>query len=172
MAFLGQTYHTDDLPEGKSFDPLPAGWYQAHITEATLNTTKDGSGQYIKVRYDITGPTHEGRVVYGNVNIRNANPKAEEIGRQNLGDIARAIGIKAVSDTDQLIGGRLSIKLSIQTSEGYDPKNEVKAYKAIESGGVPSKPAFAAKPAPAASNKAQPPWKRAAAPVADDEIPF
>jgi hypothetical protein len=55
--------------------------------------------------YDITGPSHQGRVVFGNLNIKNANPKAEEIGRQQLGDIMRAIGLAKVTDTDQFIGG-------------------------------------------------------------------
>ena len=39
MATLGQDYVAADLPMGKSFDPLPAGWYTAAITQATV---KDG----------------------------------------------------------------------------------------------------------------------------------
>jgi hypothetical protein len=136
MAYLGQTYTTADLPQGRSFEPIPAGWYQAKITEADLKPTKDGTGQYIKLRYDILGPSHQGRVIYGNINLRNANPKAEEIGRQNLGDIARALGLAAVDDTDQLVGGDLQVKIAIKPAqEGYEPSNEVKAFKAIEGAG-------------------------------------
>ena len=77
MAFLGQTFNADELPQGNgNYDPLPPGWYTATITAAELKPTKDGSGQYIKVRYDITGPTHQGRVVFGNLNIKNASAKA------------------------------------------------------------------------------------------------
>ena len=162
MAFLGQTFNTDDLPQGNAYEPLPAGWYTATITAAELKPTKDGSGQYIKVRYDITGPTHQGRVVFGNLNIKNPNPKAEEIGRQQLGEIMRAIGLAKVTDTDQLIGGSLQIKLEIRTQEGYAPNNDVKGFKAT-SGSVPtpaaaSAPAQTAAAAPAASGKAAPPW--------------
>ena len=93
MAFLGQTYAASDLPQGNNnYEPLPAGWYTANITQAELKTTAAGDGQYIKLRYDITGPTHQGRVVFGNLNIKNASAKAEEIGRQQLGEIMRAIG--------------------------------------------------------------------------------
>lgn len=161
MAFLGETYDANDLPQG-NYDPLPAGWYNALITKCELKDTQSGTGQYIKVRYDITGPTHQGRVVFGNLNIKNANPRAEEIGRQQLGDLMRAIGLARVTDTDQLIGGQLQIKLEVRperfdpiSGKNYEAQNEVKGFKAI-SGGTP-KPMTA--PAPAAG-KSAPPWAK------------
>ena len=166
MAFLGQTFDANELPQGNggNYDPLPPGWYTATINKADLQPTKDGSGQYIKVRYDITGPSHQGRVVFGNLNIKSASAKAEEIGRQQLGELMRSIGLAKVTDTDQLIGGSLQIKLEIRTQEGYEPSNDVKGFKAT-SGSVPtpataSAPAQAAAAAPAASGKAAPPWAK------------
>ncbi len=160
MANLGETFEVNSLPQGNTgnFEPLPPGWYSATMAGAELKATKNGTGQYISIRYDITGPTHQGRVVFGNLNIRNANPKAEEIGRQQLGDICRAIGLARVGDTDQLIGNSLMIKLDIEKSEQYGDKNQVKGFKPI-SGGAPS---VVAKPAAAASApaKAAPPWAK------------
>lgn len=153
MAQLLETFSVDALPQSeRNFEPLPAGWYTAVINGAEIKNTKAGTGQYIAVRYDITGPTHQGRVVFGNLNIKNPNPKAEEIGRQQLGELMRAIGLATVQDTDQLIGGQLSIKLDVRESEQYGASNDVKGYK---SNGAPA-PAVAAK-APAAA-KATPPW--------------
>lgn len=166
MAFLGQTFNADELPQGNgNYDPLPAGWYNAHITAAELKPTKDGSGQYIKVRYDITGPSHQGRVVFGNLNIKNASAKAEEIGRQQLGEIMRAIGLAKVTDTDQLIGGILSIKLDVRAAtEQYAAQNDVKGFKAI-TGSAPTFAAHASShaasaPAAQAATKAAPPWAK------------
>lgn len=159
MAFLNETYDVNELPQGNSdFAPLPAGWYSVTITGAELKNTKAGNGQYIAVRYDVTGPTHQGRVVFGNLNIKNPNPKAEEIGRQQLGDLMRAIGLSKVTDTDQLISGSLQIKLAIREQEGYEPSNDVKGYKSV-SGGVPT---FAAPASPSApqSAKSAPPWTK------------
>lgn len=155
MANLGETFDVSNLPQGNggNFDPLPPGWYSATMAGAELKATKSGTGQYISVRYDIIGPTHQGRVVFGNLNIRNQSPKAEEIGRQQLGDICRAIGLAKVSDTDQLIGHSLMIKLSVEKSDQYGDKNEVKGFKAIADGAPPK--ATAAAPAAA---KAAPPW--------------
>jgi len=160
MANLGETFDVDALPQSNTgnFDPLPAGWYSATMAGAELKATKSGTGQYISIRYDITGPTHQGRVVFGNLNIRNANPKAEEIGRQHLGDICRAIGLARVSDTDQLIGHSLMVKLDVEKSEQYGDKNNVKGFKAIAGGAPPvmSKPA----PTAVAPAKAAPPWAK------------
>lgn len=158
---LETTFNVADLPEGQGdFQPLPAGWYTATITDAEVKTTKAGTGQYIKCRYDITGPTHEGRVVFGNLNIRNPNPKAEEIGRQQLGDLMRAIGLASVTDTDQLIGGRCKIKLKVRQSEEYGDSNDVQAWKAAEGAAMP-KPAESAAPASAAApGSSAPPWAK------------
>jgi hypothetical protein len=156
MAFLDQTFEADAMPvSDKSYEPLPAGWYTASITAAELKNTKAGTGQYIAIRYDIIGPSHQGRIVFGNLNIRNPNPKAEEIGRQQLGEVMRAIGIAKVADTDELIGGQLSIKVDIRSSEQYGDQNEVKGFKAI-AGSTPPAPVAKA----AASGKAAPPWQK------------
>ena len=164
MAFLNEEFNVNELPQGNgNFEPLPAGWYTATISQSELKATKAGNGQYIKLRYDITGPTHQGRVVFGNLNIKNANPKAEEIGRQQLGDIMRAIGLAKVTDTDQLIGGQIAIKLEVKEDAQYGASNEVKGFKSVSGSAAPaaaSIPSKTASPAPAAPAKAAPPWAK------------
>jgi hypothetical protein len=161
MAFLTETFDVNELPVGNAgnFEPLPVGWYTCTISQAELKDTKAGNGQYIKLRYDITGPSHQGRVVFGNLNIKNANPKAEEIGRQQLGEIMRAIGLVKVADTDQLIGGQISIKLDIKQDAQYGASNEVRGFKSV-SGSVAPAALAAPASAPAATGKAAPPWAK------------
>ena len=155
MAFLGETIEANTLPEGRSYDLIPDGWYNATITKAEVGQTKSGTGTKIDIRYDITGPTHEGRVIYASVNIRNQSSKAEEIGRQQLGEIMRAVGLARLEDSDQLIGGPVCIKIKIKQpsdsdkANGYtEAKNEVGGWKAIAGSVAPvaSKPAATAKP--------------------------
>lgn len=171
MAFLGQTFAASDMPQGNNnYEPLPAGWYTANITQAELKSTTAGDGQYIKLRYDITGPSHQGRVVFGNLNIKNPSAKAEEIGRQQLGEIMRAIGLAKVQDTDQLIGASLQIKLEIRpartddkTGKTYEASNDVKGFKAVSGSSASfaaAAPAASAPAAPAAPAKAAPPWQK------------
>lgn len=171
MAFLDTAFDVNELPQGTSnnFDPLPAGWYNTNITQAEIKATSDGTGQYIKLRYDITGPTHQGRVVFGNLNIKNKTPKAEEIGRQQLGEVMRAIGLSRVTDTDQLIGGSLSIKLEIRaqrtdpaSGKTYDASNDVKGFRSLNGSPAPmaSVPFGSPATASAAPGKASPPWAK------------
>ena len=161
MAFLDEEFTLDTLPKGTSnFEPLPEGWYNATITGAEVKPTKAGDGKYIAAKYTITGPSHQGRVVFGNLNIKNASTKAEEIGRQQLGEIMRAIGLAKVTDTDQLSGGNLGIKLVVKTGEYAG--NEIKGYKSlgavVPAAVAPFKPVGPAAGAPAA--KSAPPWAK------------
>jgi hypothetical protein len=157
MAFLTDPFALDDLPVAdRTYDLLPPGWYNATIASAEVAKTKAGSGEYIKLRYDITGPTHQGRAVFGNLNIRNPSAEAERIGRQQLGELMRAIGLARVTDTDQLVGGALSIKVAVRKSDQYGDQNDVRGFKAI---GGASAPVPTAAPAPAAT-KAAPPWAK------------
>lgn len=168
MAFLGETFSTDSLPQpDRNYELIPEGWYNVSITKAELGNTKSGTGQKIDIRYDITGPTQQGRVIFQAINIRNQSQKAEEIGRQQLGEIMRAIGLAKVEDTDQLIGGQLQIKIKIREASdrdkaaGYnDPRNEVAGCKAI-SGGIAPQPAVSAAPAAtSAPAGSKPPWAK------------
>lgn len=156
MAILNQTFSINSLPEGSGYGTIPAGWYSVSLTKAEVKPTRAGTGEYINMMYTITGPTHQGRTVWGMINIRNPNPKAEEIGLQQLGELLRATGIAQLSDTDQLISKQLSIKVIIKEDDQGE-RNEVKGFKALQGGAIPSiKPAAA----PAAPTTATaPPFK-------------
>ena len=159
MALLDEAFDINALPEQQNnYDPIPEGWYDVVISKAEVKPTKDSTGQYISIRYDVTGPTHQGRVVFSIVNIKNKSPEAENIGRQQLGSIMRAIGLTRVDDTDQLIGGRLQAKVTIRKQDGYDPTNDVRGYKAIDGAVLPS--ASVAKEPAGVTGKASPPWAK------------
>ncbi len=164
MAFLGETFTVGDLPQSDhSYDLIPDGWYAAKITEAKLGPTKNNTGEKIDVRFNILGPTHQGRVMFTAINIRNQSAQAEQIGRQQLGEVMRAIGLDRIENTDQLIGGELQIKVKIKQpnerdkAAGYtEAKNEVGGFKAASGRSAPLP--TAAPSAPAAS--ATPPWAK------------
>lgn len=169
MAFLGESFGIDDLPQSdRNYELIPEGWYTATITKADLGQTKSGTGQKIDMRYDITGPTQQGRVIFGSINIRNQSQKAEEIGRQQLGEIMRSIGLAKVEDTDQLVGGQLCIKIKIRKptdndkANGYhDDKNEIGGWKSVSGGATPMPAATSSAPAASsAPGGAKPPWAK------------
>ena len=153
-----EVFDAQEMPQSKSFDPLPAGWYPVEITTAELRETKAGTGKYMAVGYKVTGESHTGRTVFGNINLRNPSPKAEEIGRQQLGDLMRAVGIPRLTDTDQLIGCVCQIKLAIRKDEQYGDSNDVKAHKSLGAAapaGVAQKPQQSSAP-----GRPAPPWAK------------
>lgn len=152
MGFLGQTFEQKDMPKNAGFDPIPAGWYRVAIAAAELKESKSG-GKYINIRCDVTGPSYEGRVVFGMITVQNSNQKAEEIGRAQLSELMGAVGVPRLSDTDQLIGKHCEIKVTIKKDEQYGDKNEIRAWRAIEGAQLP-KPA----PAPQKPSTGGAPW--------------
>jgi hypothetical protein len=72
----------------------------------------------------------------------------------------RAIGLAKVTDTDQLIGGNLSIKLDVKNDEKYGDSNEVKGFKSVSGSAAPVAASMPSAGAPAASAKAAPPWAK------------
>ena len=94
------------------------------------------------------------RSIWSNYNTKNENIRAEEIGRQQLAELCRAIGVTKIDDTDELVGGVCSIKLKVrEASGGYDAQNEVQGHKATEGSAPPP-----AKASPAKGPK--PPWAK------------
>lgn len=167
MARLDETFNTNDLPEdtgGGDFTPLPAGDYNVTIQDAEIKQTKSGTGQYINLKLHVDGPTHNGRLLFAMLNIKNESSVAEQIGRGQLGSILRALSIDFLEDTDQLLGGPLCVKVAVKAASGqYAAGNDIKAYKAVGEAAAPARllPAAPAKPAQAAAPaKAAPPWAK------------
>lgn len=130
----------------QNYDPIPAGWYKALVVQADVVPTKAGDGQRIKIEFEIVDGEHQGRKLFGNINIVNPNPKAQEIGLRELAELTRACGLVTVRDTSEFIDKVVLIKVSVRADAGREPDNDIKGYKAI--GGAA--PASTPRPAPVA----------------------
>lgn len=160
-----------------AFDPIPAGWYTAQVTESEMKPTKAGDGSYLSITLQILGGDFNNRKVFDRFNINNKNPVAVDIAYKQLSALCHAVGILQVQDSQQLHGKPVQIKVSLkpasqdpQTGAQYDAGNEVKGYKAVEggmpiagqpAGGAPAwatqQQASAAAPAPAFAQQPQQP---------------
>lgn len=157
MSFLEHTIELDTLPEQTNdFSPLPVGEYLVEIVKAEIKNTKAGNGQYINLRLDVSEGQYANRVLFAIVNIKNQLEAAERIGRAQLGDIMRAIGLSSLSDTDQLIGAPLIVKVGQREYNG-EMQNDVKAYKSASDNSLPK---AVSKPAPAVSSAKRAPWAK------------
>ena len=118
-----------------SFDPLPAGWYNANITSSEMKPTKDGSGAYIQLELTILDGQYANRKVFDRLNVQNNSQVAQEIAYATLSSICHATGVIQVQDTSQLHGIPMEVKLSVRpASDGYEAANDVKGYRASSQG--------------------------------------
>jgi hypothetical protein len=115
----------------RTFEPLPAAWYSAEIVSAEGKANRSGDGKYLDIRYRVVSGPFSGRMVFGSVTTRNRNSTAMEIGREQIATIAEAIGVR-FTDSDELIGRIVDIKLVITKSEQYGDKNEVRGWRKTE----------------------------------------
>lgn len=142
--FLGMTINVNDLPqEEQQGGVIPAGQYTVKIERAQLKDTKSGTGRYISLMLRVQGPTHSNAVVFAMVNISNQNQEAERIGKAQLRSIMEAIGLQTITDTDQLIGGMMDVKVAVEkdTYNGNEQdRNVVKSFKKSQSGAALSAP--------------------------------
>ena len=128
MAFLGTTIRADELPgiNRRRLSANPSRRVHCQYCGGGSTPTKDGTGRYINLKSTVIAPTHQGRVLFSKLNIRNQSAKAEEIGLQQLGAVMRApfAHHRRQRPTDC---GTLIARVDIRTSEQYGAQNEVKA---------------------------------------------
>jgi hypothetical protein len=162
--------------------PIPAGTYTAMVVGSEIKPTKDHhltGGQYLELELKVLEGDHKGRKLFGRLNIKNANPVAEKIAKEQLSALCHAIGKVVITETTDLHGIPFNVKVSFRKGDGqYDDSNEIKGFMPA-GGGVagtapPAAPAgFASQPtaAPAAPTAAAPAAQAAPMPPIGGETP-
>ncbi len=167
----------------QAFEALPTDWYVLQIAASEMIPTKDGKGAYLNLEMSVLDGPYKGRKVFDRLNLHNANPVAQEIAYKTLSAICHATGQLVIQDSQQLHGKPLEARITVRAPEGnYDASNDVKGYRAVNSGKTPAGngqgaatpyahapaggPAPFAAPAPSAAPSFAPPPPAAAAPAA------
>ena len=135
-----------------SRDAIPSGTYEAVVTDSEMKATKNGLGMGINLTFEIIseGPA-KGRKVFAWINYENASAKAQQIGREELASLCKAVGVTELEDTVQL--HNLPLLITVGLDRNDPTKNVIKAYKA--KAGQTGQPA---QKSPQASGAA--PWAR------------
>ena len=133
MANLGQVFDSDQHEDIEGFDPIPANWYNLSVTKSEILETSKKTGKYIKLEFTVIDGQYKGRKIWENLNIINQNPIAVEIAQKALATLCRAVGKKAIADTQELHGIPLQGKVKIiPAKDDWPAKNGMVTYKPIE----------------------------------------
>ena len=169
-------------PDSGGVDPVPEGWYVVAIDQSDIKPTSDKNGAYVEVRERIVEPAEfRGKIVFGRLNIQNANPKAVEIGLAQLSALCHATGVLVLDDTQQLHNIQHKIKVTFEPAreeknentgevKKYGASNNIRAFKPM-SENVVIGPVAGATPAPAAPAPSQVPASFAPSAPAPAAIP-
>ena len=150
------SFNAAEVAPSQGYAPIPAGVYTAEITDSDMVQTKAGNGQYIKLTFRIIDGQHTNRLVWTNLNVQNPNEKAVQIAREQLSAICHAVNVMNLTNTEQLHGIPLQIKVTVRQDAQYGDSNEIKDFMPANTpasmGGAPA----AAPAAPAGGNSGRP----------------
>lgn len=127
------------VKEQSSFEPIPKGDYLVVAKAGELKATKDGTGKYCKVEFEVLEGDFKGRKLWMNFNVQNANPKAVEIALSQMKSFFLAAGAKessiATLTPDSFAGQSATAVVDLQ-SDSYGEKNVIKGFKKPTEDGV------------------------------------
>lgn len=135
MALLKNSFREEDA-EDISFEPVPAGNYQAQIVASDLKVTSTGTGEYISLTFEILDDEYAGRKIFCNLNIVNPNEQAVKIAKSQLKQICKATGIEELEDTQELHGIPMRLAVKVRPPKnGYDAQNVVNKVFSMDDDG-------------------------------------
>jgi len=148
-------FNANEVEPAVGFDPIPAGKYLAIVTGSEMKPTKNGSGQYLELTFQVIEGEFKGRLLWARLNLDNPSVMAVKIARAELSVICRAVGVMAPKDSVELHNLPLVIKVSSkQRDDNGELTNVIKGYE--------KKDGVAATTGTTSNNGqgSTPPWKR------------
>ena len=106
MAAILNFDATTVAPDTGGGDPVPAGWYNVMIDESEMKPTKAEGGLRLSLRFTIMDGQYANRKVFTGLNLKNANPVAQEIAYKQLSAICHAVGIISLRLCSTMQSGR------------------------------------------------------------------
>lgn len=145
-------FNAEEVAPSAGFDVIPAGKYQAVITESEMKPTKSGTGHYLELTFEVIDGEFKGRKLWSRLNLENPNEQAVQIARADLSAICRAVNVLRPRDSAELHNLPLTISVRCRKNpENAETVNEIKGYEPRSGSFAP--PQAPAKPVPA-------PWAR------------
>lgn len=144
-------FNANNVDPAVDFEPIPAGKYLAIITESGMKATKNGSGSFLELTFQVIEGPYKNRLLWSRLNLDNPNKQAVEIARAQLSAVCRAIGVMQPKDSLELHNLPLQITVKCKKREDNDEiTNEIRAYAKKE----------AATGQPQQETTNTPPWAR------------
>lgn len=144
-------FNASNVDPALEFEPIPAGKYLAIISDSEMKATKNGSGSFLELTFQVIEGPYKNRLLWARLNLDNPNKQAVEIARAQLSAICRAVGVMQPKDSLELHNLPLQVTVKCKRREDTDEiVNEIRAYSKKE----------AATGQPQQETTNTPPWAR------------
>lgn len=145
-------FNANNVEPATDFDPIPAAKYLAVITNSEFKPTKNNSGNYLELTFQVIEGQYKNRLLWARLNLDHPNETTAKISRGQLSAICKSVGVMTPKDSAELHNLPLviSVKLKKRNDTG-ELTNEIKGFSNRETTPAQSS-------APAAKGVA--PWKR------------
>ncbi|WP_370677074.1 DUF669 domain-containing protein [Pleomorphomonas sp. PLEO] len=111
---------------------LPKGDYQAQVVDSAVVSTASGSGEMLKLTFEVLAGDFRRRRVVERLNIVNAHAAAQRIAQEMLARLCAAAGLSGIADSEELHGIPVTIRVDIRPGSGdYGEQNIIKDYRAL-----------------------------------------
>ena len=157
MAEFGFDFDASQV-DTSSYSEIPEGQYVAVINKAERKPTRKGDAEYLSLEFQVVSDQQNGRKIWENLNLWNANQQAVKIAFESLASICKAVGVLKPTDTDQLVGRpmRITIKHKPDRQSGDLQARIVKFEPTTPQASTAQASTQYAPPAPIAPTRQQP----------------
>lgn len=128
---LSLNFTEENLSSNSSYEPVPAGSYEATVYEAKQETVKAGPNEgkpRLNVQFRLSGPGVENRRVFSYIPLYVANDAWKVASFFSaLGYDVKAGAFK-VPEVTELLGKPISVRVKIGTDQNGQPRNEVGGF--------------------------------------------
>jgi hypothetical protein len=162
---MTQFNHTVNPDEQEDvFDIVPAGEYVAVIEESSIVANKQGTGEILKLTYQVIDGPFKGRKIFNNLNIKHSgsekSAQTEAIARKSLNSICVAVGLQGtITDTTQLHDKPLKVDVKVSESAEYGKQNKIKKHSPVNDNGGNANQSTPPANSEATGGKKKQPWE-------------
>lgn len=138
-------------------------WVEAMIVQSDVkDTAANDGGKYLKLEFDIVSGPYKNRKLWENLNLVNKNPTCVSIAKNKLAKIKAAVGQSNATDSVQLHGLPMMVKVGVKDGQGGEDQNCVQDFKPREQVGPKMAQAVSQlqPAAPTLAQAAPAPWQR------------
>ena len=146
-------FNATEVEPSAGFDVIPAGKYNAVISDSEMKDTRSGTGRYLQLEFEIIDGEFKNRKLWARLNLENPNPDAVRMARADLSAICRAVNVLTPRDSLELHNLPLVITVRCKKNQDDEMTNEIKGY-------APKASAKASTSAPQTGADNNPPWAR------------